>query len=57
LIVANPDIDLSVQLFVKNLLDDDTIVGFDIADENLGATRSVFLLDPRLYGISITKGF
>ena len=41
----------------KNLLDDDTIVGFDIADENLGATRSVFLLDPRLYGISITKGF
>ena len=35
----------------------DTIVGFDIADEILGATRSVFLLDPRLYGISITKGF
>ena len=57
LIFANPDIDLNVQLFVKNLLDDDTIVGFDIADENLGATRSVFLLDPRLYGISITKGF
>jgi outer membrane receptor protein involved in Fe transport len=57
LIVANPDIDLSVQLFVKNMLDEDTIVGFDINDENLGATRSVFLLDPRLYGISITKGF
>jgi len=57
LIVANPDIDLTVQVFVKNMLNDDTIVGFDINDENLGATRGIFLLDPRLYGISITKGF
>ncbi|WP_309646617.1 TonB-dependent receptor [Phenylobacterium sp.] len=57
LIVENPDIDLTVQVFVKNLLDDDTIVGFDIADENLGAYRGVFLLDPRIYGISLTKGF
>ena len=31
--------------------------GFDIADENLGSTRSLFLLGPRIYGISITKGF
>jgi len=57
LIFAKPEIDLNVQFFVKNLLDDDTIVGFDINDENLGATRSVFLLDPRLYGVAITKGF
>ncbi len=57
LILANTDVDMSVQLFVKNLMDKDTIVGFDIADENLGATRGVFLLDPRLYGIAITKGF
>ncbi|KRB49433.1 MAG: TonB-dependent receptor [Pseudomonadota bacterium] len=57
LIFANPDLDLNVQVFVKNLMDDNTIVGFDINDENLGATRSVFLLDPRLYGVSITKGF
>lgn len=54
---AKPEIELNVQLFVKNLMDEDTIVGFDIADENLGATRGIFLLDPRLYGISITKGF
>lgn len=51
------DAGLSVQAFVKNLLDDDTIVGFDISDENLGATRNVILLDPRLYGVSITKTF
>ncbi|MDO9246151.1 MAG: TonB-dependent receptor, partial [Phenylobacterium sp.] len=57
LIVANPDIDLTFQMFVKNAMDEDTIVGFDIADENLGSTRSLFLLDPRIYGISITKGF
>ncbi|WP_374569289.1 hypothetical protein [Phenylobacterium sp. J426] len=48
---------LRVQLFAKNLLDDDTIVGFDIADENLGALRNVILLEPRTYGVSITKGF
>ena len=52
-----PEADLSVQLFVKNLLDDDTIVGFDIADENLGALRNVILLDPRTYGVSVTKRF
>ncbi|MDP3748370.1 MAG: TonB-dependent receptor [Phenylobacterium sp.] len=57
LILANADLDLNIQVFVKNLQDEDTIVGFDIADENLGATRSIFLLDPRLYGIAITKGF
>ncbi|MES2724161.1 MAG: TonB-dependent receptor [Pseudomonadota bacterium] len=57
LIVANPDIDLTFQMFVKNAMDEDTIVGFDIADENLGSTRSLFLLDPRIYGIAITKGF
>ena len=48
---------LNVQLFVKNLMDEDTIVGFDIADENLGAVRNIILLDPRLYGISLTKRF
>ncbi|MDX9996933.1 MAG: TonB-dependent receptor [Phenylobacterium sp.] len=53
----NPDLGLTVQAYVRNLLDDDTIVGFDIADENLGATRNIFLLDPRLYGIAVTKRF
>ncbi|HEY9219695.1 MAG TPA: TonB-dependent receptor [Phenylobacterium sp.] len=57
LMFENSDIDLNVQLFVRNLLDEDTIVGWDINDENLGATRSLFLLDPRIYGVSVSKRF
>ncbi|MFN3523755.1 MAG: TonB-dependent receptor [Phenylobacterium sp.] len=57
LIFDQPDIGVNVQLFVKNLMDEDTIVGFDIADENLGAVRNIILLDPRLYGIALTKRF
>jgi outer membrane receptor protein involved in Fe transport len=52
-----PAHDLSIQAFVKNIRNRDTIVGFDIADENVGATRQVILLDPRLYGVSISKRF
>jgi outer membrane receptor protein involved in Fe transport len=54
---AKAEADLTVQLYVRNLLDDDTIVGFDINDENLGATRNIILLDPRLYGVMVTKTF
>jgi len=57
LTLDRPENGLSVQLFVKNLLDDDTIVGFDISDENLGALRNVILLDPRTYGVAVTKRF
>ncbi|HEX2559838.1 TonB-dependent receptor, partial [Phenylobacterium sp.] len=53
----NADLGLTIQAYVRNLLDEDTIVGFDIADENLGATRNIFLLDPRLYGVAVTKRF
>jgi outer membrane receptor protein involved in Fe transport len=57
LIFDQADKGLNIQLFVKNLMDEDTIVGFELADENLGAVRNVILLDPRLYGISVTKHF
>lgn len=54
---ANRDKDLTVQLYVKNALGKDTIVGYEILDENLGATRNLIVLDPRLYGINVTKNF
>jgi outer membrane receptor protein involved in Fe transport len=57
LIVAQADDDLEFQLFVKNLRNKDTIVGFEINDENVGALRNVYVLDPRLYGVSVTKRF
>ena len=57
LIFAHAEDELSVQLFVKNARNKDVIVGVSIADENLGATRSPSILDPRLFGIAVTKGF
>ena len=53
----NHDIDLSIQFFVKNIFNKDTIVGFSIADENLGSVRTPYLLEPRLFGVAVTKRF
>ncbi len=55
--VENVEAQVTIQLYVKNALNEDTIVGVEIADENLGAIRQPALLDPRTYGISITKSF
>ena len=57
LIFAHPEDQWSVQLFVKNLQDKANIVGFEIADENLGAYRTLAITDPRLFGVAVTKGF
>ncbi|NJR80031.1 TonB-dependent receptor [Sphingomonas corticis] len=57
LIFARPDDDWSVLLFVKNLQNKANIVGFEIADENLGAYRTLAVTDPRLLGVAVTKGF
>ena len=57
LILDNHAIDMTVQFFMKNLLNKDTMVGFAIADENLGAVRTPYLQEPRLYGVSVTKRF
>ena len=48
---------LSVQVYVKNLLDDAPIVdAFTNSDDSL-LTTNVFTLDPRLVGLSVTKRF
>ena len=57
LIFAHPDDRWSVQLFVKNARNGANIVGFEIADENLGAYRTLAITDPRLFGVAVTKGF
>ena len=56
-ILTNPENGFTIQAFAKNIMDEDTIVGFGIADENLGAYRNLILLDPRTYGVSVTKTF
>lgn len=47
--------DLDVQIYGKNLADDDMIVGLEVQSEQVGSTRSVQLLEPRLIGVALTK--
>lgn len=55
--LANPSSGLVVQAFVKNLLDDAPITDAFTNSDDTGLTTNVFTLDPRLWGISITKRF
>jgi outer membrane receptor protein involved in Fe transport len=52
-----PDDDLKIELYVKNLLDDTPITDAFLNSDDSGLTTNVFVLDPRLIGLSIRKGF
>ncbi|HEX6860049.1 MAG TPA: TonB-dependent receptor [Caulobacteraceae bacterium] len=54
--IENED-DLKIELYVKNLLDKDPITDAFLNSDDSGLTTNVFVLDPRLIGLSITKGF
>ena len=55
LLLRQQEMGLELQLFVKNLFDDDVVINYDVGSEQLGLTRGVQLLEPRLYGVSVTK--
>jgi outer membrane receptor protein involved in Fe transport len=55
--VARPAWQLDVQVYCKNLLNLAVATGVGVDSEALGVSRSVNYLDPRLFGISITKRF
>ncbi|MBB6093311.1 outer membrane receptor protein involved in Fe transport [Povalibacter uvarum] len=57
LAIFNDRLGWNIQVYGKNLMDDDVITGFDPAPDGLGMVRSVSVLDPRLLGVSITKSF
>lgn len=48
---------IQVQVYGKNLLDKTVFTGVGVNSESLGMSRSIVLLDPRLYGVSVTKRF
>ncbi len=52
-----PRLALKVQLYVKNLLDRTPITGIGVDSESLGLSRSVNYLDPRRFGVAVTKRF
>lgn len=55
--VARPNDDLVIELYVKNIFDDDPITDAFINSDDAGLTTNVFVLDPRIIGLSIKKGF
>lgn len=56
-IVANEELGWHIQAYAKNLMDDDVITGFDTGSDALGLVRNVTVLDPRLFGLVVTKKF
>lgn len=57
LMFSNVDLGLDVQLFVKNIFDDDTIVNYATGSDGVGLVRNISLLDPRIYGLNVGYHF
>jgi len=57
LTVAKPDAGLQLEAYVKNLLNDTPITGAFINSDDTALTTNVFVLDPRLIGVSVRKTF
>jgi outer membrane receptor protein involved in Fe transport len=56
-IFTNEDAGWKVMAYVKNVLDRDSITGAFLNSDDSGLTTNVFLTEPRLYGLRITKDF
>jgi outer membrane receptor protein involved in Fe transport len=54
---ANPADGLDVQFFVKNAFNAQPITGVYLTNDTSGLFQNVFTLDPRTYGVQITKKF
>jgi len=54
-IFTNEDSGWKVMAYVKNVLDKDNITGAFLNSDDTGLTTNVFLNEPRLYGLRVTK--
>ncbi|WP_299944155.1 TonB-dependent receptor [uncultured Microbulbifer sp.] len=54
---TQPEWDLQMQLYVKNVFDDAPITDFFTNSDDTGLSTNVFTLDPRIVGLSVYKGF
>jgi hypothetical protein len=54
-IFTNEDAGWKVMAYVKNVLDKDNITGAFLNSDDTGLTTNVFLNEPRLYGLRVTK--
>ena len=55
--IAKEDQDWDLTLFVKNVLNQDSITFLETNSNLVGSFRSAFLLDPRVFGASLRVGF
>jgi iron complex outermembrane receptor protein len=54
-IFTNEDAGWKVMAYVKNVFDNDAITGAFLNSDDTGLTTNVFLLEPRLYGLRVTR--
>lgn len=52
---TNDDLDMEVELFVKNLLEDDQQTSQYLTDASSGLFTNTFLLEPRQFGVRVAK--
>ena len=56
-IFSNEDAGWNIMAYVKNVFDHDSITGAFLFSDDTGLTTNVFLNEPRLYGLRLTKSF
>jgi outer membrane receptor protein involved in Fe transport len=56
-IFTNEEAGWKVMAYVKNVLDTDALTGAFLNSDDTGLTTNVFLTEPRLYGLRVTKDF
>jgi outer membrane receptor protein involved in Fe transport len=56
-IFTNEDAGWKVMAYVKNVFDRDSITGAFLNSDDSGLTTNIFLTEPRLYGLRVTKEF
>jgi iron complex outermembrane receptor protein len=54
---TRPEDDLTIEIYAKNVFDDQPITDAFLNSDDTGLTTNVFTLDPRLIGLSVRKGF
>jgi outer membrane receptor protein involved in Fe transport len=55
--VSQPSQGWDIQAYVKNVFDKNSITDIYYSDEGAGFTRNIFVLEPRTYGIVVSKRF
>ena len=56
-IFTNEDAGWNIMAYIKNVMDRDSITGSFLFSDDTGLTTNVFLNEPRLYGLRVTKEF